>query len=373
MAAAAVATPVRKERRLGAERSSDICGLLWCNVNPVDRKLGPRRNVSKDVDPRNSAIPRHVAFFVYPGFVLLDLSGPLEAFTAAAEIVPDSYRLTVMSLEGGEVGSSAHVSVVTQRAVPNTIDTFIVVGDFGLPDHQVSPETIEFIQAASAGARRTASVCMGAFLLAASGLLEGRRATTHWRFAPRLQLMYPTIRVDGDRIFLNEGSVWTSAGMTAGIDMALTLIEEDLGGELSRAIARMLVVYYRRPGGQLQHSSLLELDPGSDRIRRVLSFAREHLSEPLSVEQLADVAHLSTRQFSRAFVAATGLSPAKAIERLRAEAARPKVEDSRETLEAIARLAGYVDAERMRQSFVRVFGLSPLEMRRVARASQAAK
>jgi transcriptional regulator GlxA family with amidase domain len=197
---------------------------------------------------------------------------------------------------------------------------------------------------------------MGAFLLAARGLLDGRRATTHWRFAPKLQTIYPAIRVDGDRIFLNEARVWTSAGMTAGIDMVLALIEEDLGRDISRAVARMLVMYYRRPGGQLQYSSLLDLDPGSDRIRNVLSFAREHLSEPLSVERLAEAAYLSVRQFSRAFIAATGVTPAKAIERLRVEAARPRVEDGRETLETIAQRVGFADPERMRQSFVPSLG-----------------
>jgi transcriptional regulator GlxA family with amidase domain len=265
-----------------------------------------------------SANSRHVAFFVYPGFVLLDLSGPLEAFSVALSLAPGSYRLSVMSLEGGEVESSTCLRVMSQSAVADPIDTFVVVGDFGLANSAVSPETIGFIRAASAGARRTASVCMGAFLLAASGLLDGRRATTHWRYAAKLQAMYPSIRVDGDRIFFNEADVWTSAGMTAGIDMALAMLEEDLGREMSRAVARLMVVYYRRPGGQLQHSSLLDLDPAQDRVRRVLSFAREHLSESLSVERLADVAHMSVRQFSRALPAATGMTPAKAIERLRA-------------------------------------------------------
>lgn len=316
-----------------------------------------------------SDITRHIAFFTYPGFVLLDLTGPLEAFSVAADMAPGSYRLSVMSLEGGEVESSTRLKVMTQTALADGIDTFVVVGDFGLASCTVSAETIGYIRAASAGARRTASVCMGAFLLAASGLLDGRRATTHWRFATKLQAMYPAIRVDGDRIFLSEAGVWTSAGMTAGIDMALALIEEDLGREISRAVARMLVVYYRRPGGQLQYSSLLDLDPGSDRIRHVLSFAREHLSEPLSVEHLAEVAHLSVRQFSRAFIAATGMTPAKAIERLRAEAARTRVEDGREPLETIARAVGFTDPERMRQSFIRAFGHAPQTIRRAARGT----
>jgi len=319
-----------------------------------------------------SVTPRHICFFVYPGFVLLDLSGPLEAFSIAATLVPGSYRLTVTSLYGGEIESSTCLKVMSEPAVPQAIDTFVVVGDFGLASRTVSPETTSLIRAASSGARRTASVCMGAFLLAASGLLDGRRATTHWRYAPTLQAMYPATRVDGDRIFFSDGGLWTSAGMTAGIDMTLALIEEDLGREISRAVARLMVVYYRRPGGQLQHSSLLDLDPAQDRIRRVISFAREHLPESLPVERLADVAHMSLRQFSRAFLAATGMTPAKAIERLRAEAARARVEDGRENLETIARTVGFADAERMRQTFIRVFGQPPRELRRSARTAEAA-
>lgn len=227
------------------------------------------------------------------------------------------------------------------------------------------PRAIELIRTASSGARRTASVCTGAFLLAASGLLDGRRATTHWRYAPKLKALYPAVRVDGDRIFLNDTGDWTSAGMTAGIDMMLALIEEDLRKEIARAVARMLVVYYRRPGGQYQYSSLLDLDPESDRIREALSFAREHLSDRLSVERLAEVADLSVRQFSREFVASTGMTPAKAIERLRVEIARPRIEDGRETLDAIAQTLGFADPERMCQSFIRVMGHTPQELRRL--------
>lgn len=315
----------------------------------------------------NSANPRHVAFFVYPGFVLLDLTGPLEAFTAAEATVPGSYRISVMSLGGGEVESSTCLKVATHPPTTSAIDTLVVVGDFSLAKRPVLPEEIDFIRAASAGARRTASVCMGAFLLAGSGLLDGRRATTHWRYAQRLQTLYPAIRVDGDRIFLSDDGIWTSAGMTAGIDMTLAMVEEDLGRDIARTVARMLVVYFRRPGGQMQHSSLLELDPDSDRVRHVLSYIRQHLSDPLPIERLAEVASLSVRQFSRVFVAGTGMTPAKAVERLRTEAARTKVEDGREALKSIARSTGFTDTERMRQSFVRVFGQSPELIRRLSR------
>jgi transcriptional regulator GlxA family with amidase domain len=317
-----------------------------------------------------SAVARHVAFFIYPRFTLMDLSGPLDAFATARELAPDSYRFTVMSLEGGEIESGAGVRVMSEVAVPEGIDTFFIVGDVGCADREVPRETVEFIRAAAARARRTASVCMGAFMLAASGLLNGRRATTHWRFVGKLQNMYPAVHVEGDRIYLNERGVWTSAGMTAGIDMTLALIEEDLGRTLSRSVARMLVVYYQRPGGQLQHSSLLDLDPSSDRIRAALTYAREHLSQPLSVASLAEVAHLSVRQFGRAFVAGTGMTPAKAIERLRVELALPRVEDGRETLEVIAQTVGFADAERMRQSFIRIVGQPPRALRRTAKKLQ---
>jgi transcriptional regulator GlxA family with amidase domain len=309
---------------------------------------------------------RHVAFFVYPGFVLLDLTGPLEAFMTAETMAPGNYELTVMSLEGGTVETSTPLHIMTDLAKVGPIDTFIAVGDFALADQQIPRETTQFIRRASAGARRTASVCMGAFLLAASGILNGHRATTHWRFAQRLQTLYPEIRVDGDRIFTGEDGIWTSAGMTAGIDMTLALIEDDVGREVARAVARMMVVYYRRPGGQMQYSSLLDLDPGVDHIRSVLSFAREHLSESLPVERLAEVAKLSVRQFTRAFRTTTGVTVAKAVERLRIETARPRVEDNLETLEEIARGVGFGSAEQMRQSFVRVLGQPPQAIRRKA-------
>lgn len=312
-----------------------------------------------------------VVFFVYPGFVLLDLSGPLEALKAADDLVPGSYRLKVVSLEGGAVVSSTGLPVMTEKAAPAGIDTLVAVGDFGLPERAVAEETIGFLRAAAAGARRTASVCMGAFLLAAAGLLEGRRVTTHWRYAARLQAGHPSVRVDGDRIFLHDRGVWTSAGMTAGIDMTLALIEDDLGRDVSRAVARMLVVYYRRPGGQHQYSSLLDLEPESSRVREVLRFAREHLSEPLTVEILAEAACLSARQFSRLFAAATGVTPAKAIERLRVEAARPRIEDGRETLDVIARSAGFGDPDRMRDSFIRILGVTPQALRRADRTGLA--
>lgn len=313
---------------------------------------------------------REVVFFVHPGFALLDLSGPLEAFRTAEELKPGSYRTCVISLDGGLIASATGLAVMTEAVSPEPIDTLLAIGDFALAGQRVPDETVVCLTDAASRARRTASVCMGAFLLAACGLLDGRRATTHWRHAAELAAGYPQIDVDGDRIFTQDGGVWTSAGMTAGIDMALALIEEDLGPNVARSVARLLVVYYRRPGGQDQYSSLLELDPHSDRIREVLSFIREHLSEPLTVETLAARSNLSARQFSRMFLAATGTTPAKAVERLRVEAARPRIEDGRETLDRIALTTGFGDPERMRQSFLRTLGLTPQAMRRSTRSAR---
>ena len=311
---------------------------------------------------------QHIGCLVFPGFNLLDLSGPLEVFRWAARKHPDSYRLTVMSLGGGSVESDSPLTISTRPAVLESLDTLLVVGG-ALVNGALEPDVVDYVRRASAVARRPTSVCTGAFVLAAAGVLDGVAATTHWMHAARLQAAHPAVRVEADRIYIQDGNVWTSAGITAGIDMALALVEEDLGREASLAIARMLVVYHRRAGGQQQFSSLLELDPDSDRIRLVLAYARAHLGEPLTVERLAEVAHLSARQFGRAFQAATGVTPAKAIERLRVEAARPRIENGRETLEEVARSVGFSDAGRMRQSFIRIYGHPPQAIRRVSRSS----
>ena len=214
-------------------------------------------------------------------------------------------------------------------------------------------------------ATRIASICTGAFLLAEAGLLNGRRVTTHWSRARDLQQGYPAVTVDADRIFVADGPIWTSAGISAGIDLALALIEADYGVDLARAVARELVVYHRRPGGQSQFSALSQMEPESDRMRMALAFAREHLAEPLSIERLAEAAKLSARQFGRTFRHETGETPAKAIERLRVEAARLRVQEGSEPIEFIARAVGFNDPERMRRAFVKRYGQPPQAMRRV--------
>ncbi len=309
---------------------------------------------------------RKIIFFIYPGFQLLDLSGPLAAFQIAAQLKPGAYDLVVASAQGGPVMASAGVAVGTEAIDDAQCHSFIVPGG-GAHPHRRDCATCDIVRAAAGRSDRVASVCTGAFLLADAGLLDGRRATTHWRYTGQLQAEYPAIRVDPDRIFLQDGNIWTSAGITAGIDLALALIEADLDREVSRGVARQLVVYHRRAGGQSQFSALLEMEPRSDRIRQSLQFARDHLHEDLPVERLAQVACLSPRQFGRAFLAETGLSPAKAVDRLRAELARTRVEDGGESLETIALSVGFRDPERLRQSFIRIYGQPPQALRRAAR------
>jgi len=313
---------------------------------------------------------REIRFLVHPGFQLLDLSGPFAAFQVAGDLASGApYRLRVVSRHGGAVRSSSGVEIITEPADNARFDTLVVMGGGPTRCAAGASDEAEIAAACAPGVRRTASVCTGAFTLANARLLDGRHATTHWQHAALLQRLFPRVKVDGDRIFTRDGSVWTSAGISAGIDLALALIEDDLGPELSRATARTLVVYHRRPGGQSQFSTLLDLDPQSERIRKVLSFAREHLHEQLTAERLAEVACLSPRQFTRAFVTETGETPARAVERLRAELARQRIEDGSDPIEAIARDVGFVDPERMRRAFLRRFGFSPQNVRRLARLS----
>ena len=227
-----------------------------------------------------------------------------------------------------------------------------------------------FLRRTSARARRIAGICTGAFVLAEAGLLAQRRATTHWAFGRDMQRCYPEIRVEDDRIYIVDGPIWTSAGMTAGLDLALAMVEKDLGADAARSVAHKLVMHQRRAGGQSQHSEMLELAPKSDRIQNALNYARQNLGRALSVEDLAEAVHLSPRQFSRVFTHETGQSPAKAIERLRLEGARLMIEQSRHSLDVIAKENGFRDRRHMREAFVRGFGVPPQAMRRDARAEE---
>ena len=315
---------------------------------------------------------RTVAILIFPDFQLLDAAGPIAAFdTAARDTTPPSYRLRVIAKTAGPVISSSGAQLIAEGLFDDPLDTLIVAGGWGSREATACLETLAFIRSASARARRIASVCSGAFILAAAGLLDGRRATTHWGRAAELARAYPLVHVDPDRIFTRDGDVWTSAGITAGIDLALALVADDLGEGVAKRTAQQLVVYYRRPGGQSQFSALLEADRPHGRFASLLGWAREHLHESLSVERLAECAVMSPRHFARAFAAEMGVTPAKAIERLRIEAARDIVESSGEPIEGVAVRTGFGDPERMRRAFIRAFGQPPQSLRRTAKTHSA--
>ncbi|NDZ13887.1 AraC family transcriptional regulator [Variovorax sp. WS11] len=308
---------------------------------------------------------RRIGILVFPGFQILDLAAIAAFELANMQLGQVHYRVEVLSEHGGLVASSSGAAVDSRRFTTARFDTLVMTG--ALVATAITPKVCRFLRSGMRQARRVTSICTGAFALAEAGLLDGRRATTHWGFAQELQKRHPLIQVQPDRIFINDGPVWTSAGMTAGIDMVLALVEQDLGAEIARAVAKKMVVYYRRPGGQSQFSAMLELEPQSDRIQKTLAHARAHLREPLSVEDLADVAHLSPRQFSRAFKAETGQSPAQAVENLRVEAARTLIDAGELALGVVAREAGFGDPERMRRAFLRTLGQPPQSIRRSAR------
>jgi transcriptional regulator GlxA family with amidase domain len=290
---------------------------------------------------------------------------PLAVFEAANVVFGEPlYRVHVLSVAGGPIRNSFGMAVETERAADVALDTLLVGG---APDNsKPAPEMIDFLRRAPVRIRRIAAICGAAFILAGAGLLDGRRATTHWRLGKKLQESFPATTVEVDRIFIADGPIWTSAGMTAGIDLALSLVEHDLGREKARMVARMMVVHHRRAGGQSQHSALLEMDAKSDRVQDALAYARRNLGKALTVEELAEAACLSPRQFSRVFRNETGLTPAKAIENLRLEAARLMLEQGRLPVNTIAAEAGFGGRERMRRSFQRSFGQNPQAVRNAA-------
>jgi transcriptional regulator GlxA family with amidase domain len=312
--------------------------------------------------------PRTVALVLFPRFQLLDAAGPIAAFEIAARFAPDAYKLRIAATAPGLVAASAGVAMPAEALSGLTrarVDTLIAVGGMGTADALQDRALIAALKRAPARVRRVASVCSGAFLLAAAGLLDGKRATTHWRQAQRLQTLFPLVRVEPDRIHIQDGKIWTSAGITAGIDLALAMIADDLGADIATQVAREMVVYAQRPGGQAQHSALLDLG-GGERFAALNAWMRDHLAEDLSVEALAERAAMSARNFARAYAAETGVTPAKAVERLRVEAARAALGNGAAIQDAATRV-GFGDSERMRRAFIRFYGAPPAALRRTLR------
>jgi transcriptional regulator GlxA family with amidase domain len=330
----------------------------------------------------NSSVPlrkllpprREVVIVGYPGVQSLDLTGPLEVF-AGAQLLLDlesrcerGYRVSTVSREGAPLRTSSGLKVVPDaslREAPADIDTLIVAGGYGCIDASGDTELIDWLRHAAAGARRSASVCTGAFLLAHAGLLDGRRATTHWAAAEELARRYPAVDVDPRPIFLRDGDVWTSAGVTAGMDLALAMVEEDLDRELALTIARHLVLFLRRPGNQSQFSATLATQqPRREPLREAQRHAVENPAADLSVEAMAERAHLSPRHFARSFRAEVGVTPARYVEHVRLEAARRGLEDTPDSIGAVAARCGFGTPETMRRVFLRSLGVGPAEYRR---------
>jgi transcriptional regulator GlxA family with amidase domain len=303
-----------------------------------------------------------VGFVVTNGFPVMSLAALSVFEFANVSTEQDLYAVKVLSEQGGPISTAMGTTLQTVAFGGTHFDTLIIGGNTRVVP--TSSGLRAYIVDTARRSRRISSICTGAFALADAGLLDGRRVTTHWLFTDEMRTTFPKVQLEADRIFVVDGSIWTAAGNSAGIDLALGMLEADYGAEIARNVARIMVVEQQRTGSQSQHSALLEMNPKSDRVQRALNYARRNLRSSLSVESLAQAAGLGQRQFSRSFRAETGISPAKAIENLRLEAARLMIEQSRHPIAVIAIETGFGDEERMRRAFIRAFGHPPQALRR---------
>ncbi|WP_285295633.1 GlxA family transcriptional regulator [Aureimonas altamirensis] len=308
-----------------------------------------------------------VGLLLLPDFQLLDAAGPMAVFeTAAGDAEKAPYRVELLSTTGGGITSSGGATLQTQPfAGAGKFDTILVCGGLGAVAAHIDEQTLRSLIRHFERGQRTGSVCTGAFILAQAGCLRGKRATTHWRYASELAHRYPDVTIEADRIWVRDGSVWTSAGVSAGMDLAMAMVTEDQGASVARQVAQELVIYYRRPGGQSQFSALIEKGEASGRFSDLLAWVRENIDAAHSVEGLATKVAMSPRHFSRAFLKETGVTPARAVEQIRLEAAREWVERGTHSLTHIASATGYGSTDRMRNSFLRNFGMTPQSIRRV--------
>jgi transcriptional regulator GlxA family with amidase domain len=310
--------------------------------------------------------PRRIDIYAFPDVQLLDVSGPLQVFASANELstaagLSAPYVPRVIAATSGEVPSTAGLGLFAQRlpTADEPTDTLLIAGGRGV--HAVSKDAVQvaWVRERASRARRVASVCTGAFLLAAAGLLDKRRAVTHWAHCDLLGERFPNVRVDPAPIFIRDGAVWTSAGVTAGIDLALALVEDDLGRALALDVARELVVFLKRPGGQAQFSATLSLQKAGDRFGELHAWIAENMASDLSIATLAERAGMSERSFVRHYRAQTGVTPARAIDQLRLEAARRLLGDTAFPIKRVAARCGFGSEETMRRSFLRSTGVTP--------------
>jgi transcriptional regulator GlxA family with amidase domain len=309
---------------------------------------------------------------VFPGVTLLDISGPAQVFAELREIdLPAaSYSLSYLSSAGGSVPTDVGMMIDTapvSSVRPHQVDTLVIPGGPGIWALRQDATLMSWISQTLARARRVASVCLGAFVLAWTGALDGKRAATHWRYCPRLQDSFPEIHVEPDAIFVRDGQVWSSAGVSAGIDLALAMIEEDFGHTVALDIARRLVVFLKRPGGQSQFSTVLAAQASDveGRFSALHAWILENIASDLKVERLAEMAGMTPRTFARTYLSRTGMTPASGVEALRVETARLLLESGQVGgVVEVAKRAGFGDDERMRRAFIRHLGVSPSEYRR---------
>lgn len=313
---------------------------------------------------------RRVEIVAFARVQLLDVAGPLQAFATANDLAalrgdPTPYALAVVAARSPNLETSSGLGLVV-APLPDPaseVDTLIVAGGYGVDAACEDGALMAWLAQRARRPRRLASVCSGALLLAAAGLLDGRRAATHWGRCAELARLRPAVRVEGDAIYVRDGHVWTSAGVTAGIDLALALVEDDLGRETALAVARQLVVFLKRPGGQSQFSAALALQGGGDEFGDLNEWISRNLRADLSVPRLAERAGMSERTFLRRYRQATGLTPAKAVERLRVEAAQRELCRSRASIKRVAQLCGFGSQESMRRSFARLARVAPKDFR----------
>lgn len=321
----------------------------------------------------DDSLPRIVLFVAYPGVGLLDLTGPFTVFWSASWFISKrdggrAYERRFATVLGGPIPTTDGLTVISEPLAnfdTADIDTIVVPGALDVTAPLADRALIDWIAKHAPRARRICSVCTGTFLLAEAGLLNGRRVVTHWQAVDTLRASYPEVKVEADAIFVNDGNIWSSAGVSAGIDLALALVQEDCGRDIAMSVARQLVVYIRRPGGQAQFSELLDVRANENgAFSELHTWLTQHLDDvTLSVETLARRVCMSARNFARVYKTKTGRTPAKAIELFRLETARRLLEDTDERIEAIARRTGFGDEDRMRNTFQRHLNVSPRDYR----------
>ena len=349
-----------RNRRKNVLLHIDRPGYISCMNRPDDISLSP---IAEPVSTRR------VAVFAYDGVELLDVVGPLEAFANATALMNSEtppYTIEIVAERKGAIRASSGLTLQATESLDmiGDIDTLLVAGGAAVEIACARAGVIASLVKHSQRVRRLASVCNGAFLLAEAKLLAGRRVATHWNWCERLARRYPEVRVERDPIFIRDGNIWTSAGVTAGIDLALAMIEEDHGAALALRVARELVMFRKRPGGQSQFSiELTAQATRNDKIRRVLERIQEDPSANLPVEALAELAAMSPRHFARVFKRETGLSPAEFTERARLAKARACLETTSASIEAAASMCGFRSADVMRRTFLRHLDVTPTEYR----------